>query len=246
MAHGNPAIREAIFEKYSSSSRTEIMTFEGTLNKTLILFVALALVAAGTWMILPALTQVAIYGLLIGCVIGGLVLALVTAFKPETSPYTAIPYAVVEGVVIGILSAIMEAAYPGIVLQAVGLTFGVFFLMLVLYRTRVIRASKGLIIGIMVATGAIALVYIIDLVLMAFGKNVPFIHDSGPIGIIFSLVVVGIAAFNFIIDFHVIEQGVSKRAAKWMEWYGSWALIVTLVWLYIELLRLLSKLRSND
>jgi uncharacterized YccA/Bax inhibitor family protein len=175
----------------------------------------------------------------------GLGIAVLTVFRPKLSPYTAPAYAAVEGLVVGAVSAIYDIQFNGIVLQAVMLTGAVFVIMLGLYTSRRIRVTDKLRTTVMVATMAVVAVYAVSLLLRLFGAGVPMIHDSGPIGILFSLAVVGIASFNLLLDFDLIERGVANGAPKWMEWYGAFALLVTLVWLYLELLRLLSKLRSR-
>ena len=151
-----------------------------------------------------------------------------------------------EGLVLGAISQIFEARYPGIAVNAMLLTFGVLGIMLGLYTTRTIRVTSGLVKGVMAATGAVALVYVADIVLGFFHISVPFLNASGPIGVGISLVIGGIAAFNLLIDFAVIEDGVRNRSPRYMEWYCGMALLVTLVWLYLELLRLLSKLRGRN
>jgi uncharacterized YccA/Bax inhibitor family protein len=182
---------------------------------------------------------------IIGAWIAGFVIALVTIFKPKVARVTAVLYAVAEGLLLGAISHLFEVQYKGIVLQAVGLTIGVFAMMLFLYAARIIKVTDKLRTGVMAATGAVMLVYMATLLLRVFGANVPFIHDAGPIGILFSVVVVGIAAFNLLLDFDFIDRGVAARAPRYMEWYAAFGLLVTLVWLYLELLRLLSKLRSR-
>ena len=175
--------------------------------------------------------------------IGGLLVALLTIFVKKIAGYTSPVYALLEGVAIGGISAFYEAKFPGIVIQAVGLTFGTLACLLLAYRSGLIRASENFKLGVVAATGAIALLYVVNLVMGLFGHSIGFIHDSGPIGIVFSLVVVTVAAFNLVLDFDFIEQGVAQGAPKYMEWYGAFGLLVTLVWLYLEILRLLSKLR---
>jgi uncharacterized YccA/Bax inhibitor family protein len=173
----------------------------------------------------------------------GFGIAILTVFKPAWARITGPLYAVVEGVVLGAISHLYEVAFDGIVLQAIGLTLGVFAIMLFLFTTRLIRVTNKLRMGIIVATGAVVLVYLVDIILRLFGVDVPFIHEGGTFGILFSLVVVGIAAFNLLLDFDFVEQGVARQAPKHMEWYGAFGLMVTLVWLYLELLRLLGKIR---
>ena len=177
--------------------------------------------------------------------IGGLGIAILTIFKPTFARFTAPLYAVVQGLVVGAISKVYEGQYDGIVLQAVALTVGVFAVMLFLYATRVIRVTEKLRMGIVAAVGAIFLVYLVNMVLRLFGAEVPFIHDAGPVGIIISLVIVGVAAFSLLLDFDLIERGVEAGAPKHMEWYAAFGLLVTLIWLYLELLRLLGKLQRS-
>jgi uncharacterized YccA/Bax inhibitor family protein len=184
--------------------------------------------------------------LVLGGAIGGLVLALVTAFKKTWAPFTAPLYAVVEGVFIGALSAIFEARYPGIVIQAVGLTFGTMAAMLLAYRSGLIRATEKFKLGVVAATGGILLLYLAQFVMGFFGHSMGFISGNGFMAIGFSAFVVVIAALNLVLDFDLIESGAQSGAPKYMEWYGAFALTVTLVWLYLEILRLLSKLQSRN
>jgi uncharacterized YccA/Bax inhibitor family protein len=164
-------------------------------------------------------------------------------FKKEWSAVTAPIYALLQGFVVGGLSAFYEAQFPGIVIQAVGLTFGTLFCLLMAYKFGLIKATENFKLGIVAATGAIALLYLVNIVMSMFGKPIGFIHDSGMLGIIFSVVVVVIAALNLVLDFDFIENGAENGAPKYMEWYGAFGLTVTLVWLYLEILRLLAKLR---
>ena len=183
---------------------------------------------------------------LIGGGIGGLILALVTVFKREWSGFTAPAYAVCEGLVLGGISAIFELKFPGIVMQAVALTFGTLFCLLMAYKTGLIRVTEKFRLGVFVATAAIALVYLVSFVLGFFNLQVPFMVGSGLVSIGFSLFVVGIASLNLVLDFDFIEHGAEAGAPKYMEWYGAFGLMVTLVWLYIEILQLLAKLRGRD
>jgi len=245
MRSGNPALSAATFRGLPVSLGDR-MTLSGTVNKTLIL---LALVIAGaffTWnqalvqannALLPLLT--------VGGAIGGFVVALVTVFKKEWSPVTAPLYAVLQGLFLGGLSSFLNQAYPGIVLQAVGLTFGVALSLLVVYRSGLIKVSENFRLGIVAATGGIALVYLLSFGLRFFGLEMPFIHESGVIGIGFSVFVVAIAALNLVLDFDFIEHGAESGAPKYMEWYGGFGLMVTLIWLYIEILHLLAKLQGR-
>jgi uncharacterized YccA/Bax inhibitor family protein len=174
-----------------------------------------------------------------------LVIGLVTVFKKEWAPATTPVYAAAEGVLLGVISLVFDRRYPGIAFNAAALTLGTLAVMLVAYRAGVVRATNNFTRGVVAATGAIALVYLVSIVVSIFGGRVPMIHDSGPIGIGFSLVVVAVAALNLVLDFDLIEQGARSGAPKYMEWYGAFALLVTLVWLYLELLRLLAKLQGR-
>jgi len=217
------------------------MSLQGVVNKTGILLLLCIGAGAFSWTN-PALQ----FPLLILGVIGGMISCLVGIFKPTTTPVTAPLYAVCEGLFLGVISQMMQLRYPGIVVNAMLLTFGVLGLMLMLYTTRTIRVTEGLVRGIFVATAAVALVYFVDILLGFFHIQVPFIHESGPLGIGISLFIVGIAAFNLLVDFAVIENAVGSGSPRYMEWYCGMALLVTLVWLYLELLRLLAKLRGRD
>jgi uncharacterized YccA/Bax inhibitor family protein len=178
--------------------------------------------------------------------IGGFITALITTFSPRRSAITAPIYAVLEGLFLGAISALFEARFPGLVMRAVLLTFGVFGVMLMLYRSGTIQVNNKFRTIIIAATGGIALVYLVSFVVSMFGVNISFLYDSSPLSIGISLFVVAIAALNLILDFDMIVQGSYAQAPKYMEWYGAFGLMVTLVWLYLELLRLLSKLASRD
>ena len=191
-------------------------------------------------------TNASMPGWLIPVLIGALLVGVLTAFKPKLARFTAPIYAIAEGAVVGAISHLFNAQYDGIVVQAVGLTVGVFVMMLVLYSTGTIKVTDKLRNGIIAATGAVMLVYLVTLGMrLIFNADVPMIHDSGPVGILFSLVVVGIASMNLLLDFDFIEKGVEMGAPRYMEWYGAFGLMVSLVWLYLELLRLLAKLRER-
>lgn len=182
---------------------------------------------------------------MIGGVIGGLVLALVTVFKKEWAPITAPLYALLEGLFIGGISAQLQTAFPGIVIQAAGLTFGTLFAMLLAYQSGLIKATEKFKLGVVAATGGIALVYFVAFILSFFGIQPSFLYSSSWLSIGISLFVIIIAALNFIIDFDFIEQGARQNVPKYMEWYGAFAMMVTLIWLYVEFLRLLAKLRER-
>lgn len=250
---GNPALQESTFLDIGTGSvvrrDADAMTLNGTVNKTGLLLLLALLTAAFAWSqtltpegeVLPAAR---LY--LLGGAIGGFIVAMVTIFKAQWSPVTAPLYALLEGFFLGAISAIYEARFDGIVFQAVLLTFGTLFALLFAYRSGVIKATENFKLGVVAATGGIALVYLATLVLGFFNISIPFIHESGLIGIGFSLFVVVIAALNLVLDFDFIENGVQQGAPKYMEWYGAFGLMVTLVWLYIEFLRLLSKLQSRN
>ncbi|HET6554993.1 MAG TPA: Bax inhibitor-1/YccA family protein [Dyella sp.] len=242
MKSGNPALKSTTFDNLAVSDNP--MTLPGTINRTAMLLAIVLIGAVWVWRLYFATHQteaIAPY-LLVGSV-GGLVMALVTMFKKTLSPYTAPAYALLEGFAIGGISALYEARQPGIALQAVGLTFGVLACMLAAYRLQIIKVTERFKLGIVAATGGIALLYLVDLVLMFFGHPVPMIHEGGTAGILFSLFVVCIAALNLVLDFDFIEKGVAQRSPKYMEWYSAFGLVVTLVWLYLEIIRMLGKRR---
>lgn len=242
----NPTLSPATFRGFGTIS-TDAMTIQGVVWKSMICLLCVLLTAGWTWVqFYQSGGNVAVVSpWMWGGVIGGFVLALVTVFKKEWAPVTAPLYALVEGLFVGAISAMMEAAFPGIVMQAVSLTFGTLFAMLAAYQTGLIRATERFKLGVVAATGGIAIVYLVTIVLGLFGVTVPFVFGGGLFGILFSLFVVAVAALNFILDFDFIEQGARLGAPKYMEWYSSFALMVTLIWLYIEFLRLLSKMRER-
>jgi len=242
MRTGNPVLKEKSFDV--SAVGTERMTIEGVVNKSAILLGLLLVSAYFVWdkfFETFIYADVALY--MWGGIIGGFVVAIVTTFKPTIANITAPLYAVLEGLALGGISAFLESRYPGIVIQAVALTFAVFFSLLVAYRSGLIKVTENFKLMVVSATGGIFVVYMLSFVLGMFGINMPFIHEGGTFGIIFSLVVIAIAAMNLVLDFDFIESGVEKGAPKYMEWYASFGLLVTLVWLYIEILRLLAKAR---
>ncbi len=235
----NPVLDEKTFSLIRSSD--ESMTLWGVINKSIILISMTILSAIGVWnyagLFIPYLLPIILFAF---------VFSLVIVFKRELSPYLSVPFAVVEGIVIGTISAYYETQFPGIVVQAASLTFATFGLMLLLYKTQIIKVTDTFRTVVMWATGAIMVVYLISIVGSLSGwYNVPFIHDSGPIGIGISVFVVGIAAFNLALDFDIIERWVKAHAPKYMEWYASFGILITLVWLYIEMIRLLSKIRGR-
>ena len=249
----NPALGEKTFQNLPGTQYGGIidestrMTLNGTVNKTGILLVCAIATAAWTWHLFLQSRDIAeISPLMLGGLIGGLIVALVTVFKKEWSPVTAPMYALLEGLVLGGLSAVVDLRYPGIAIQAVGLTFGTLFVLLLAYRSGLIKVTQKFRLGVIAATGGIMLLYLLEMVLGFFGIQFVSINGAGAIGIGFSLLVVGIAALNLVLDFDFVEQGVRYGAPKYMEWYGAFGIMVTLVWLYLEILRLLSKMRSRN
>jgi len=244
MRSGNPALTADTFAKYRALPGSEQMTLGGTVNKTGLALLILMVTASFVWN--RGAGDPALGAWIMVSVIAGAIVALATVFKQAWAPYTTPVYAAAEGVALGGISVVFEARYPGIVSQAVFLTFGTLGALLVAYRTGFIRATENFKLGVFAATGGIALVYLASFVLGFFGVNVPLIHSSGTFGILFSMFVVVIAALNLVLDFDFIEQGVDRGAPKYMEWYGAFGLLVTLVWLYLEILHLLAKLQSRE
>lgn len=239
MQSGNPTLSDKMFRDTRVASGQEVMTTMGSYKKTAILLALCIGAATFTW-------SAAGMGFSMFGFIGGLVFALITIFKKEWSMITAPLYAICEGLALGGVSFMYQTQYPGIVQNAIMLTFAVMALMLYVYASGIIKVTDKLKKGIMVATGAIFLVYLVGFVMSFFGSSIPMIHGAGPIGIGFSLVVVGIASFNLLMDFDFIEKAAGSRTApKYMEWFAAFGLMVTLVWLYLEILRLLSKLNSR-
>ena len=244
MKTSNPALNVNSF-RVDQAVSGEAMTLAGTVNKTGILLICVVATAAWSWSrFFRASTSDAALPLGIGLV-GGFVVAMVTIFKKEWSPITAPLYALLEGLALGGISAMFERRYHGIAIQAVGLTFGTLFVLLIAYRSGVIRVTEKFKLGVVAATGGIAVFYLVQFVLGFFGVRFAAINGSGLLGIGFSVVVVIVAALNLVLDFDFIESGVSAGAPKYMEWYGAFGLIVTLVWLYLEILRLLSKINDR-
>lgn len=245
MRTSNPVLSQNRFT-VEGTFTTQKMTIDGVVNKTFIMF---ALVLASSYWVWSKFNETMIAAdigvyMMVG-IIGGLVVAIITVFKPTVSAITAPIYALLEGLALGGISAFMESSYPGIVVQAVSLTFAVFFSLLFVYRTGLIKVTEKFRLMVVAATGGIFLVYMLSFILGFFSINIPFIHESGLIGIGFSLVVIAVAAMNLVLDFDFIERGAEKGFPKHMEWYASFGLMVTLIWLYLEILRLLSKLRSR-
>ena len=234
----NPGFSEKLFQRLEGVTTTDTMTFEGTINKSgLLLAFAIAGAAVG-W-------QAESMGLAMILLLVNLVLAFAIIWGPHRAQYLSQVYALGEGYILGAISAIYAVQYPGIVSNAMFLTIGVLGVMLVLYRFRIITVSDKFRSILMAATMAVALTYFVSMIMSLFGSSVPMIHQASPIGIAFSVVVVLIAAFNLLLDFDMIESLQSRGAPKYMEWYAGFALLLTIVWLYLEILRLLSKLSKK-
>lgn len=246
MRTSNPALNERVFQG-ERAVLGDTMTLQGTVNKTGVLLICVIATAAWTWnLFLHSHSPQTVMPLALIGGIGGLIVAMVTILKKEWAGITAPIYALLEGLVLGSISAMLEVRFPGIAIQAVSLTFGTLVILLLAYRSGLIAVTEKFRLGIVAATGGIALFYIVEIVLGFFGIHFTAINGSGVIGIGFSVFVVIIAALNLVLDFDFIETGVRVGAPKYMEWYGAFGLMVTLIWLYFEILRLLSKIRSRD
>lgn len=244
MQSGNPVLGRGFEASPGVATRdvAQRMTVNGTIHKTAILLMLCLITATYTWKTFAGGGEV--QGLMIGGAIGGLIFAIVTAFKPDWASFTAPIYALLEGLFLGGISAFMESLYPDIAMQAVMLTFGTTAVMLFGFSTGMIQVTAKFRAVVMGATGAIMLVYLATFILGFFDVSIPLIHGSGMMGIGFSLVVVCVAALNLVLDFDYISNAAKSGAPKAREWFGAFALMVTLVWLYIEFLRLLAKMRD--
>src|SRR5690554_1764575 len=246
----NPALKENIFHKeYTASS--EVMTINGTVNKTILSLLIVVAAALFTWnkffnSLTPEAGMSAVMPWVVIGGIGGFITALVTIFRPKNAGITVPIYAVLEGLLLGGLSAVFEARYGGIVMRAVALTLAVFAAMLFIYRTGIIKVTRGFMLGVMAATGGIALMYLVSFIAGLFGAEMACLHGNSNLSIGISLAIVVVAALNLVLDFAFIEKASESGAPKHMEWYGAFGLLVTLVWLYLEMLRLLSKIASRD
>lgn len=249
MRSGNPALNDKAFQSlaFDPSSR---MTLQGTVVKSGILLAVVVASASYVWGLASSgsATPGAVFATFgLPGMLGGLIVAMVTIFKKRWAPFTAPLYALLEGLFLGAFSVYVQSMFPDvpIVLQAVALTFGTFFALLLAYTSGLIKATENFKLGVVAATGGIMMAYLLSFVLGMFGVDVPVIHSSGLMGIGFSVFVIIIAALNLVLDFDFIENGAERGAPKYMEWYGAFGLLVTLVWLYIEFLRLLMKLNSR-
>ena len=239
MRSGNPALSSKTFTNINREA-SEKMTIEGTVNKTAMSLLLLMATASYTW-INPS------PGLMILGFIGGLIMALITIFKKTWAPYTVPGYALLEGLALGGVSRIFEAQYPGIASQAIFLTFGILAALLLAYKTGFIKPTENFKLGVFAATGGIFIMYLISFVMSFFGSGMSILNpnNTSMLSIGFSLFVVVIASLNLVLDFDFIEEGAEMGAPKYMEWYGAFGLLVTLIWLYLEILRLLAKLQSR-
>jgi uncharacterized YccA/Bax inhibitor family protein len=249
MRSGNPALNDKAFQNlaFDPSSR---MTLQGTVVKSGILLAIVVAAASYVWGLATSgsASPAAVFGTFgLPGMLGGFIVAMITVFKKPWAPFTAPLYAVLEGLFLGAFSVYVQSMFPDvpIVLQAVALTFGTFFALLLAYTSGLIKATENFKLGVVAATGGIFVAYLLSFVLGFFGVQVPLIHSSGLMGIGFSVFVIIIAALNLVLDFDFIENGAERGAPKYMEWYGAFGLLVTLVWLYIEFLRLLMKLNSR-
>lgn len=243
---GNPALGQNTFNGLESVDHDDVMTLQGTVNKTALLLLILFLPAMYVWNLFNSTQSFESVALLFYVGLGGgFITSIILIFKRNLAPYLAVVYAGFEGLAMGGLSALMNASYPGIVIQALLLTFGICFALLAIYTLRIIKPTENFKLMVGAATGGIFVFYLVSFVLSFFKIGVPLIHDSSLLGIGFSLFVVVVASLNLVVDFDFIEQGAARKAPKYMEWYGAFGLMVTLIWLYVEILRLLSKLRSR-
>ncbi len=248
---GNPTLSEKIFNRSLSDVHDGTMTVRGSINKFGFLMLLVIAGAIYTWRMFTLGNQETMMTLMWVGLFGGLILAIIISFKPAMARYLAPPYALLEGFLLGAFSVLVNAMvgkkYPGIVTQAVGLTFAVALVMFLLYNFRIIKPTQKLKAVIVSATLGIFVFYMITMVLSFFHVNISFMSwgDGSLIGIGFSIFVIIIAALNLILDFERIETGEAMGAPKYMEWYGAFGLMVTLIWLYIEILKLLTRFASN-
>jgi uncharacterized YccA/Bax inhibitor family protein len=246
---GNAAMSEKTFEQVQHFEG-EAMTVKGTMNKFGLMFIMLLGGASFTWSMFYQAGAASVMPWMWGSLIGGFILSLVVIFKKTWAPFLALGYGLAQGLFLGAVSAFYDYAfadkYPSIIMHAVLLTFGCAAAMYILYQTGIIRATNTFKKVILTATAGIAIFYLIAMVMRMFGTEMPYLHDNGPVGIGISLFIVAIAALNLILDFDMMDQGAQEGAPKYFEWYCAFGLMVTIVWLYLEILRLLGKLNSRD
>lgn len=241
----NPALAEKIFNNLPGALNKDTMTVEGTVNKTLVLTLIVMIGFFVTWWLFAVAHSPFVTVLLVTGAVGGFITGLVTCFRPHWAPFTAQLYAFLEGLALGGISAFFEAQYPGIAVQAAGLTFGTLGGLLFAYKSGLVRATPGFRRGVITATLGICIYYVVDILLSLFGWSMPLVNSNSLGGILFSLFVVGVASLNLVLDFDFIERATESRLPKYMEWYGAFGLMVTLIWLYMEFIRLLVKTRSR-
>ena len=242
MRTANPALNDKIFQDVARVSSGEVMTLDGTVNKCMI-SIALT-IATGYWSYCNPTFAAGLHWPL---AIGTLIIALIVIFKQTTAPYLTPVYAIAEGLLLGSISLFFDTLYPGIAFNAASLTFATLVALLVTYKSGWIAVTENFKLGVIAATGGIFIVYLFSMILSFFGIPMSFLHDSSPLSIAISCGVVVVAALNLVLDFDFIENATaSKSAPKYMEWYAAFGLLVTLVWLYVEILRLLAKLQSRD
>ena len=242
----NPVLGENTFRGLAfTGDKQSVMTIQGTVNKSILLVLLVVVSASYTWKLMIDGASSAMMTYMLVGVFGGFIAALISVFKKTWSPYTSPVYAILEGLFLGGISAMLNAQFPGIVIQAVALTFGTLFGLLFAYKSGLIKVTENFKLGVVTATGGIAIAYFLSFILGLFGVNIGFIHSNGPVGIIVSLVIVVVAALNLVLDFDFIEHAAESGAPKYMEWYAAFGLLVTLVWLYLEMLRLLAKFNSR-
>ncbi|GEN45497.1 Bax inhibitor-1/YccA family protein [Alkalibacillus haloalkaliphilus] len=244
MRVGNPTLQDKTFSNNQARFSDEVMTINGTVQKTLILALLLLITATYSWHQYQQDSQT-LGGFIMIAVIAALGVAILTAIVPRFSPVTAPIYVLLKGLSLGFISAHYEAMYDGIVFQAAFLTIMTLLAMLIVYRLGIIRVTDKFRLGVFAATGAIFLAYIISFIGRFVGFQVPHLHDATPLGIVISVVIVIVAALNLVIDFDFIERKANQQAAKYMEWYGAFGLMVTIIWLYLEILRLLAKIKAR-
>lgn len=244
MRTANPALNDATFENVEHVHGANAMSLNGTAFKTLVLLGLCALSAGYTWQLAFAGSE-SLPTWIVASALTGLALAVFTSFAPRWAAISGPAYAVAKGLFLGAISALAEARFPGIVIQAVGLTFGTMMVLLLTYMTGLIRPSENFKLGVVAATGGVFVLYLVSFGMNLAGMHMPYIHDNSWIGIGFSMFVVVLASLNLVLDFDYIEKGVARGAPKYLEWYAAFGLMVTLVWLYVEILRLLAKLQSR-
>jgi uncharacterized YccA/Bax inhibitor family protein len=250
----NPALNKNTFTGFAYAEGTAAMTIQGTVNKVAIMLLLVLGGAYYTWRMAfeafqatdPVAASRAIMPWMIGGGIGGFITAMVTIFKRSWAGITGPIYAILEGLFLGGISAFFEVRYPGIVIQAVALTFAILFALLFAYKTRIIKPTQNFRLGVFAATGGVMMLYLVSFLLNLFGVPIGYLHDNSPLSIGISVVIVIIASLNLVLDFDFIEQGAEAAVPKYMEWYAAFGLMVTLIWLYIEILHLLSKFASRD